>query len=788
MDNIRDIVDSVVRGCALGGLEVQELLAAFVARTVVEESATTFSLDKPITESRKDEVILRSIEKLLERDNPSLEVMMMQVDYDTSFLKEDVEAQRILRVRNRMIATHKMGIVEVVMEDAHDFEALTTLYRKIFRFLLDYAPNAKSHDRLVEREVAAALESVFPRVGLKAFLSLTAEERSAQLLELGRITLGIRLYNRSEGRGGAGIDNMDKDANMLSRAMVRDIDREVEFFADACNKYQIAIVRAHCAKRKDIFIKEKAEAKALLDKQRGIDANDYKQGSNNNNNNSSDNNDNIKIIPDEVITRWSAELSNRRQYLSFLRTLQDEVKNLQEKIGQFVDSIDLEISNIKTLVTNKSSVPKEKVYPRFDALGYLWIRLYEEVLILTARANTFRTLCQYRLSFNPTLTEEYYDETDVSLSLGQLSGFAQGLPKGVTGGGSGDDGSSGNVSGPTSENQGDGSAEVQIATAGKQQEQLDAMPNENNGGDIDTNADAKQSNYESKGNDDSNTNNNNNNENRSSIQTQSYGNGTHLLSVHNSPDFMLLPLELQGFCPWTIVHAKGLLIPGKPNLGVVRYDNMYFVCDHEQGLHAFMKNPDYYLNQIRLRALHHPEYIHLLRLQRWFPSTSIARLLEQNDFDPRAVGGQPATRDASTGTPTHFVESYIDFNYHWNEWELRRRALKVVALKNCATSSSQTDNSHFRRDNVTQVYEQREHETQTRREKGTNPPKVTTFIAGLRGALPQDADAVSKYIKPNTNADSKEEEKDLSFSTNDAKESKRGHQHGARVIHLSLDI
>ena len=38
-----------------------------------------------------------------------------------------------------MIATHKMGIVDVVMEDAHDFEALTSLYRKIFRFLLDYA-------------------------------------------------------------------------------------------------------------------------------------------------------------------------------------------------------------------------------------------------------------------------------------------------------------------------------------------------------------------------------------------------------------------------------------------------------------------------------------------------------------------------------------------------------------------------------------------------------------------------------------------------------------------------
>ena len=218
MDDIKDIVDSVVRGCAIGGLEVQELLAAFIARTVVENNASTFSLDKPITESRREEVIIQSIERLLTTDDPTLETIKMQVDYDTAFLREDVEAQRKLRVRNKMIATHKMGIVEVVMEDAHDFEALTMLYRKIFRFLLDYSPNSKTHDRLVEREVAAALESVFPRIGLKAFLTLSQEERSNQLLELGRITLGIRLFNKEQGRGGAGIDNMDSfSPTMLPR-------------------------------------------------------------------------------------------------------------------------------------------------------------------------------------------------------------------------------------------------------------------------------------------------------------------------------------------------------------------------------------------------------------------------------------------------------------------------------------------------------------------------------------------------------------------------------------------
>lgn len=34
--------------------------------------------------------------------------------------------------------------------------------------------------------------------------------------------------------------------------------------------------------------------------------------------------------------------------------------------------------------------------------------------------------------------------------------------------------------------------------------------------------------------------------------------------------------------------------------------------------------------------------------------------------------------DASMQTEVHPVESYIDNNYEWNEWELRKKALKLV--------------------------------------------------------------------------------------------------------------
>ena len=64
-----------------------------------------------------------------------------------------------------------------------------------------------------------------------------------------------------------------------------------------------------------------------------------------------------------------------------------------------------------------------------------------------------------------------------------------------------------------------------------------------------------------------------------------------------------------------MVHAKGLLVPGKPSLGVVRYNNCYFVCDHNVGLTAFLKDPEFYINSIKTRVVNNPEYIHLLRVQ-----------------------------------------------------------------------------------------------------------------------------------------------------------------------------
>ena len=630
----------------------------------------------------RNQIVMKSIEKLLERDNPSLEAIKMQVDFDASFLKENTASTAAIRARNKLVATHKKTIAEFQLEDGADFESLTTIYRMIFRYLIEFPPESSSADKLVEREVAAALESVFPRIGLKTFIQLTFEEKSVQLLELGRIILGIRLFNKDQSKGGAGIHAMEEEAFEKASTLAGDLENEISIFSDACDRYQAAIVRVHQSRRKmDLEREESEKAEAEMRKKMSEaelkeidDAKDPAAGKE------------ISypgIASDQVVDRWSQELVNRRQYLNFLGGLMEEAAVFKTKLTQLYEGIKNELQNISVLVSERTSVPKEVVYPRFDALGSLWIQLWEESTMMKSRLNTMQALSKYRLSFTPTLSEEAYVVTVLS-SSGDKKGEGEedvNVPKG---------------SGDT---QSKVDTRMSLIESIKAERAAEAALKEDN-----------------------------------TIKEKSSSSGATLLSIDDTPDFMLLPLELQGYCPWTMVYGKGLLVPGKPSLGVVRYSNAYYVCDHNVALTAFLKDPEKYLTDIKERAKANPEFIHLLRVQNWFPAASIARLLNNADFD-RSAGGKNLTQDASTETPLHFQEKFIDVNYHWNEWELRKRALKVSNLKKCLTTSQQTDDSHFRRDNDSQVYPPKQKGVQTKREKGTNPPTKTSYVAGLRGAV-----------------------------------------------------
>ena len=59
--------------------------------------------------------------------------------------------------------------------------------------------------------------------------------------------------------------------------------------------------------------------------------------------------------------------------------------------------------------------------------------------------------------------------------------------------------------------------------------------------------------------------------------------------------------------------------------------------------------------------------------------------------------------DSESQTVVHPVDEHIDRDYEWNEWALRKKALDIANLRRKRTHSQQTELSHFRRENQTQV-------------------------------------------------------------------------------------
>ncbi|CAM9453407.1 unnamed protein product, partial [Hapterophycus canaliculatus] len=647
MDEIQELVGKVVRQCASRGVTVSEVLAAFVARTVIQKPGldghVLFNLDSPLTQEGVNDLIDRSVDRLLEVDSPSLETMKMQVAVDSSYIAEEEDLVNYYQRRNARLKEMQRTIATMRPKDGADFDALTALHRQIFSYLLRHASDDSRVARGVEREVAAALESVFPRISLKAFINLGSDEKYTQLDELANIVLGIRVFNQHIGKGGVNIPKPEREAVSLLQKMGLLLSEELEQAQHTCVELQQVIVHSELRHPQGVTV--------------------------------------------DMLSRWKDELANRRQYLSYLQSLQEDMAVSDRKVGSLRDNMSLEMSDLQELVGNRASVPKEHVYPKFYEIAAQWTALYREYKVVSGRARTTDALRRFCSSFTPSIRGGVDLLADESTALEETARAAE-AAVGVTNEPfDQDEGEEMSPLKDTTERTTGGDGHSAGATYDR--EQLGELSPAFDPEDQSTDRPVK-------------------------------------LSIESTPEFMQLPLEYQGFCSWTIVKRQGLLLPGKPELGVIRYRNRFFVFAHQVAITTFMSNPEFFLKGALERAVVSPELIHLLRLQDSFPETCITRIL-QGGKNTNGIGRQslalapPEKQEAGTETPLHFVDKCIDTGYHWNEWVLRRRALQVANLRNSVTKSQQTDGSHFRRTNDTQVYLQRAKRTQTNRNNGTKP-------------------------------------------------------------------
>lgn len=194
------------------------------------------------------------------------------------------------------------------------------------------------------------------------------------------------------------------------------------------------------------------------------------------------------------------------------------------------------------------------------------------------------------------------------------------------------------------------------------------------------------------------------------------------LIMDQTPKFLDINLDFQGFCIYTLAH-RGLLTQGNPLLGVMKYKNHHMVFRSEDGVQNFSMNAQYYITQVQRVCLENPALVNLLQLHDMFPKQALSTI---------ATTKEVSQADAGTETPVHFIETNIDKTYEWNCWIMRKTAVQIANIRKMKTRSSQTFLSSFRREMESQTYLPKEKATNTAVDKGQNPIRTKRYITGLR--------------------------------------------------------
>lgn len=455
----------------------------------------------------------------------------------------------------------------------------------------------------IEREVAAALESVLPRAGLRPFVSLTTPEKVAQLCELSNIVIGIRLFNRDIGKGGVGLESFNEIINHPARGLIDDLNVEVTDIMEQSDKYTM-------------FFNVYADLASPGN--------------------------------DEIIDYYKQELTYKRQFLIYVLELKSDVQISEQNIDSLEAKYNKEINELKNLIGNKSSIPKDQVYPKFDSLSQIYSQLLEEKNLAVLRRDLFNVLLEYKETMTNELTETLIRESKALYA--------------------------------------EKAAQLRLVEEHIAQ----------------------------------------------TMKSEIVGDNIIREMPLNTPNFMHIPLDFLGFCLVHIVE-QGLLMPGKPNLGVFKYNEKYCVFADQEAIEKFIQNPNYYLDTVIEKCRLMPELIHLLKMQDHFPDASLAALLQGRDgMHPLFSISAPLMVDKKNETPVHFIEKNIEPNYHWNEWDLRKKALQMANIRRKLTVTTQTELSNFRIDNETQVWLQKDNATNTGVNASTNTVLKKTYIVGLR--------------------------------------------------------
>mmetsp|Transcript_22702 Transcript_22702/g.71413 ORF Transcript_22702/g.71413 Transcript_22702/m.71413 type:complete len:636 (+) Transcript_22702:121-2028(+) len=368
--SIQTIGKELMLACRQLGHAISETLAALVASTVVNTAMGSFYVERPIDENDARVVVEEAAKRILSKEEPGIACLRLQAAYESGFADIERAAQKQKAEAKAAEERAVNWISNFTAKFDQDFDTLTGLYKKIYQFLLLRCTSPAGvaqppKDQTAEREVAAALESVFPRVGLRAFVALTGPEKVAQLQELAGIVMGIRLFNQHQQKGGAGLPVVEGSVERLKSAeLLGRVQREVDEVNELCKAYVSIIAAAKNPPRGGPWDRPPSESE---------------------------------------IERARSDLLYHRQYLCYLLNLQEDLAGSVERLQQDEKALTEELLDLDGLIGGRVSVPKEQVYPRFDTLARGYRAAWQEVVALEARAKLHGVLSELRKQYFPQL-------------------------------------------------------------------------------------------------------------------------------------------------------------------------------------------------------------------------------------------------------------------------------------------------------------------------------------------------------------------------------------------------
>ncbi|XP_014217881.1 cilia- and flagella-associated protein 206-like, partial [Copidosoma floridanum] len=204
----------------------------------------------------------------------------------------------------------------------------------------------------VRREVAIGLQSVIQPSELPRFVALSEPEKEEQLAELALIVAGIRLFNRDRQSGGEGIDDLPSVLQQGINTTHSSIVQLLETLMEYVYNFTAAI---EAALKSESFGGNDNDA-TKHDKQRRF----------------------------REVTWFTEKLVATRQYEIYVRKLLSDLEVCEVETKLLINRLHHSFLQLHETVKFRTAVPTNKVYPSFKEIAEIWLRLQNEVIVLSS--------------------------------------------------------------------------------------------------------------------------------------------------------------------------------------------------------------------------------------------------------------------------------------------------------------------------------------------------------------------------------------------------------------------